>query len=105
MSWKASLYIISLSNYVCSWKALTTCWEMRNCISESLAMIYMLPYFKRDFKSWCKEISKNKIEVWELHAAKVELQIEFFARLLHVIDRRVRKRLILSLFLHPIILQ
>ena len=62
---------------------------MRDVISESLVMLYCLPKFRADFHAKVKRVHKDDVQNIEYHAEKTELQIEFFSKLLHVIDRRV----------------
>jgi hypothetical protein len=73
----------------CLIQGLTTCFEMRDVISESLVMLYCLPKFRADFHAKVKRVHKDDVQNIEYHAEKTELQIEFFSKLLHVIDRRV----------------
>jgi len=56
---------------------LTTCWELRGNIAESLAVLHALPLFMADF------VVKKPPD----YAEKVTVQVEFFARLLHFVDR------------------
>jgi hypothetical protein len=57
---------------------LTTCWEMRANIAESLATVHALPLLMEEFVT-------NKPKDY---AEKVNVQVDFFSRLLHFIDRR-----------------
>jgi hypothetical protein len=57
--------------------ALMACWELRANTAESLALVHVLPEFKRKFVEG---------KVWD-HGHQESVQIEFFARLLHIFDR------------------
>jgi len=57
---------------------LTTCWEMRADIAESLSTLHALPLLMQEFV-----VGKPKD-----YAEKVNVQVDFYARLLHFIDRQ-----------------
>lgn len=57
--------------------ALTACFELRHSIAESLAVVQSLPLFYEDFV-----VGRNKD-----FAEKPQVQVDFFSKLLHFIDR------------------
>lgn len=62
--------------------ALTTCWELRETIAEALHVTHCLPLFMKDF------VEQKPMD----YAEKVNVQVDFFAKLLHFIGRQAPYR-------------
>jgi hypothetical protein len=67
----------SLGEGMC-FTALTTCWELRSTMAESLLIAECLPLLKDEF------VIDKPIDYGE----RIDVQADFFVRLLHIIERR-----------------